>query len=417
MRISALLLLIWKSFVRHPLVEQIIFSRFFIGIYIILLYTVLYIFGTLFHPFLFDLFPNNTNFLDIFIYSALSLIFLDFLLKLLLKKSEKVFANFIRFPRSKKKIFIFSITKESLNIWNFYLIIFFFSFLTNSFCLNYGLWITISAFIFLYLSQVAISLCVNYIKEENSLIFYNFLISNRIFVTEEIMNYILLNIKMIFRSPLLRRNFITYLVLFLSCSYMFASKEMIMIQFLPTKIIFISIFMGLFPAIFNQFLFSAEASFFDQLMISPNFKKILPAKYFLNTFFSFLSYFLLLFFFPFSLQLFIEFTAVFLYVIGVVNSLLLCTILFVEAKIDLFGAFYKNLISTQSVQSLAILLIFSFSIFLIYFISLIFSTQITVVFMMISGGISILFHQKWLNYLYRCFYTNRHTKMEIFRIQ
>jgi hypothetical protein len=71
----------------------------------------------------------------------------------------------------------------------------------------------------------------------------------------------------------------------------------------------------------------------------------------------------------------------------------------------------------NSVQSLVMVFIVLFSIALVVIINLLFSAQVTIYFMMISGGIFILFNQRWFNYLYRCFYLNKYEKMEIFRIQ
>ena len=221
---------------------------------------------------------------------------------------------------------------------------------------------------------------------------------------------------MISRSPRLRQQFFIYCMLLFFCIYMFSAQSAKM-EIFPIKIIVMSIYGLSFPIIFNQFLFSAESSFFDRLMITPNFEKILSAKYLLYVFFTFPVYLALLCINPLNWQSFIELTAIFLYSIGTITLLSFSSMLFVDKKMDLFGSHYKMIANTQSVQTLAILLTNILSIGLVVLISWLFSSQITVYFMMITGGLFILLYQKWFSFLYRCFFAVRHKKMELFRIQ
>jgi hypothetical protein len=234
--------------------------------------------------------------------------------------------------------------------------------------------------------------------------------------SNSIANYLSLNIKMIVRSPRLRQQFLSYLLITIAYFYLISTKQEILYSF-PIRLFFISLLFILFPFIFNQFLFSAEAAFFDHLMIVPNFREILPARYILYLFFPVFSCLILLFLLPFNWASFVELIAILLYSVGTITLFSFSSILFVSTKIDLFGSHYKMLTNPPSVQSFAILLIYIFLMALIILIFWIFSIQVATYFMLISGGISILLSQSWFNYLYRCFYSGKYEKMEIFRIQ
>jgi hypothetical protein len=173
----------------------------------------------------------------------------------------------------------------------------------------------------------------------------------------------------------------------------------------------------MFSTTFNQFLFSAEASFFDHLMTVPNFKKILPARYVFYTCFSLVSFLVLLCILPLSLEVFIELTAIFLYSTGTIILLSFSSILFVTTKIDLFGSQHKMMTNPPSVQSLAIIIIYIFAIAVAILISWLISNQVAIYYMLFAGIISVLYCKSWFNYLYRCFYPNKYEKMELFRIQ
>jgi hypothetical protein len=363
------------------------------------------------------LFPNETNPLNIFLFSLLPLLLFDFVLKFFLKKTDFQFVTIRRFPNTNKSLLTYSIIKEFLSFWNYYLLIFFFSYLTINIYPYHGLLITFISFAIVYLSQLLINQLVNWIKRKiflhSVLVLAHF--SLGILSRGSIANYILLNIKMLVRSPRLRQQFLSYLII--TIVYIYLINKQINIYPFSINLIFTSILFIIFPLIFNQFLFSTEAGFFDHLMIIPNFRSILPAKYVFYLLFSFPSFFILLCVIPFSWESWIELTATLLYSTGTITLFSFCTILFANTKIDLFGSFYKMLSNPPSVQSFAILLIYAFSIALVILISWLFSTRIATYFMFTTGGISILLSNSWFNFLYRCFYPNKYEKMEIFRIQ
>ena len=414
MYIRTILSIQWKSFIRSPLFEQTIVLRLLMCCYVLAIFAFLFFLGTFFEQWAVLLFPNEINALTLFLFSVIALAILDFILKFLFKKSVFNFAVFRRFPNSNKSIFIYSIMREFFNLWNWYLLCFFFAYLTNSIYPHYGLWITVASFVVLLAVQISISIWLNPIKSN---ITYKYYGSNRILLTNETINYLSLTIKMISRSPRLRQQFFTCILLLVFFFYVFIPKQEVMLQIFSIKISFFSVLIGAFSNTFNSFLFSAEAAFFDQLMITPNFKKILSARYFLYVLLSFLLFLIFLLILPLTWQLFIELIAVFLYIVGAVTLLSFCTILFVDTKLDLFGSFYKMQANAQSVQSFVILLVFSISIGLVLLISWLFSPQAAIYYMMTTGSIFFLFRNKWFSYLFRGFYSHRHEKMELFRIQ
>ena len=417
MQIRSILSLHWKSFIRHPLFEQTIVLRLLMCGYVLTLFALLYFSGMFLEQWTTLLFSSETDTLILFLFSVIPLIILDFILKFLLRKSQFNLVPIRRFPNSNKSIFIYSIIREIVSLWNWYLSCFFFAYLTGSIYPYYGLGITIALFVVLPVVQISVSMWVNHIKSNNASISHKFCVSNRILPTTEIINYLSLNIKMISRSPRLRQQFFVCCIFLALGFYVFSTKQEMILQTFPIKIFFISVLIGYFPITFNQFLFSSEASFFDQLMVTPNFKKIFSARYPLYVFFSSLSFLIWLFIIPLTWPSFVELIAVFLYIAGTVTLLSFCSILFVDTKMDLFGSMFKTYVNTQSVQSFVILVIFAISIGLVFLVSWLFSPQVAIYYMMITGGISILLRHKWFSYLFRCFYPHKYEKMELFRIQ
>ncbi|MCL1934703.1 MAG: DUF5687 family protein [Candidatus Azobacteroides sp.] len=415
MKIRTLFLLNWKSFVRNPLVEQEVTIRFVIGVSVISLFSLLYILGLFLGQWATVLFSDEASPLKIFVYSALLLLAVDFVLKFLFKKCDNSqYTNFLRFYNSRKSITIYIALMELVNFWNYYLLIFFFSYLKNIIYPNYGLLTGITLLFALYLTQILISYRIRKIKSNRAEIKFISGFSLNLFPESILSNYLLLNVKMMIRSPRLRQQLFVYLLSAAAYLY-FIQNKMLADSFL-IQLVFTSFFFASFPMLFNQFLFSAEASFFDYLMISPNFNKILTAKFILYLPIQVFSFLVLLIVLPFTWEAFIKLTAILFYNIGVITLLSFCCILFANTKMDLFGSFYKLLANTQSLQALIVLFVFTLSISLVILITLLFSSHVAICFMMISGGIFILFNRSWFNYLYKCFYPNKYEKMEIFRI-
>ena len=417
MKICTLFLLKWKSFIRHPLIEQTITIRLLLSVYVVSIFFFLFFFGSFLELLAIIVFPSKASPLTIFVCFSLALLLLDFVLKFLLKSCDNYqYINFLRFNRSRKSIYSFIVLMEFLNLWNYYLPVFLFSFLKNNIYQEYGISTAFILVFLLCISQILISLWVSKIKSNKigtkSLPF--FLLN--IFSENIISNYLLLNIKMIVRSSRLRYQLVVQFLFTAAYLYLIHNNKFQESPF-PIQLLFTTLTLSFSPVQFNQLLFSAEASLFDHLMITPGFKKNLTAKYILYLMIAGFVFLLILFILPFTWESFIELTAGLLYSTGTITLLSFCCLMFVDTRIDIFSPFSKSYSNMNSVQSLVILFIVSFSIALVAVINLFFSAQVTIYFMMISGGIFILFNQLWFNYLYRCFYLNKYEKMEIFRIQ
>ena len=420
MKIHTIFSLKWKSAIRHPLFEQSLIFRLLFSVYICSLLCLLFIAGFFYSQFCYQLFPEEPNPFLLFLFSFAPLLCVDFVLKFFLKKGSFQFLSLHRFPNSRNSINSYLLIRELFNFWNIYLLVFFYSYLTKNIYPDYGLLITFISFAVIYSSQLLISRLINYIKQNTIDAFSKPVFINHSFPTiaskSAITNYLSLSLKMIIRSPRLRQQFLVYLLLTTFYFYIMATKPENLDSF-SIRLVLGSILFILFPLTFNQYLFSAEASFFDHLIITPSFKKILPTRYVLYLFFSFISLSVSLFIISFDLKGLVELIAIFLYCIGPITLFSFSSILFVSTKIDLFGSHYKMLTNPPSLQSLVVFLIYVFFMLLAIFVSWLFSVQAAIYFMLVTGGISILLSKYWFNYLYRCFYPGKYEKMEIFRMQ
>jgi hypothetical protein len=408
----------WESTIRHPLFEESLIFRLLICVYIFAFLCFLFIAGQFFDRFCYRLLQDDTNPLNLFLFSTIPLLLLDFVLKFFFKKADIQFLTMRRFPNSTKSIRFYFVVKELINFWNYYLLIFFFSFLTTNVYQYSGLPITIGAFVALYFSQLLISQCINHLKRISSSVSAPFLLNDSslsLLSKSNLWNYISLTIKMIVRSPRMRQYFFSFLFLSVAFIYLI-SKQVVEFPF-PIRLVYLLFYFTAFPMLFNQALFSAEAAFFDHLMMTPNFQKMLLAKYVICLFFSIVSFFVLLFVIPIDWKFFIGLLAMLFYAMGTVTLFSFSSILFVSTKLDLFGSYSKMLKNPPSVQSFYVFVTFALSIALVILISHIFSPQVAVWFMFITGVVSILFSNPWFSYLYRCFRPNKYEKMEIFRIQ
>lgn len=412
MHIYDLALLQWKSFFRSPLLEQTIVFRLLIGLWTLSLLYLLYVTGSFMEAY----FGNKlTQPLILFALFSICGFVIDLLVKYLFKKPHFQFKSFFRFPESKSSINYYLIIRELYSVWNFYLLIIFFPFLSGRIYPVLGLVITITLFLFLYLVQLSISLLVNRFKENRTYssktkLFFR----TKIELKSAIANYLLLNVKMTLRSPRLRYQMLLSVVLSGLYIYLLhhSKIESYGMRLFLISVIFLILSLGL-----NQFLFSAEAVFFDHLMILPRFRLILQAKYLFYLFFSVILLGTFFFIVPMNWEAVIELLAIFCYCSGTITLVSFCGILFVNTKIDLFGAQSKMITPPPTTQSLSNLLIYAVFLALAYAVYCLFSREISIYFMLFVGVISILYRNIWFNYLYKCFSANKYEKMEIFRIQ
>jgi hypothetical protein len=220
---------------------------------------------------------------------------------------------------------------------------------------------------------------------------------------------------MMVRSPRFRQLLLFFLLIVPMCLYIIINEEFtssFIIRFTYTVLYF-----SLPSTLFNSFLFSAEAAFFDHLMITPDFRKILTARYILYLLISVILFFILLILHPFTWESLLFLIAVFFYSVGTMTSMSFCSILFIDKKMDLFGSYRKMIARGQSVQSFVITIIMFLLLTVAIIVYYLFSQNTAILFMMISGVLCMVFHQRWFNYLLKRFHVIKYEKIEIFRIQ
>lgn len=420
---------------------------------------------------------NGNNYLDAFLYILLASSILDFIIKSLKKKGNVIPQAIRRFPNSEKKILVFQIIKELFSIWNFYLVIFFLYYITQYIQTHHGIIISIISYLIIYIVQLFNTQLIYHINMSRHSYIYTlsciFIFSAILFgcykmhfphtsllilycsipilatVTlllikqnyllckylnsntpqnanislwtlktppeKSIANYILFSIKMFMRSPLFRKQLISYAILttiYLYIYYQLGNRTEISFVFNVISIFLIS---TSFPLIFNQYLFSAEASFFDHFMIIPQFKNILLARYILCLCMSLIPVSLLFLLVPLTFTSTITLISAIVYALGTITLLSFSSLLVADTKIELS---ISNLIDTSPPlgQSLVILATYSISATLIFILSLV-STIATIYSMFIIGILSIISSNRWFNFLYKKFYSNRYEKMEKYREQ
>ena len=179
------------------------------------------------------------------------------------------------------------------------------------------------------------------------------------------------------------------------------------------NVIFSSIIFIILSLVLNQYIFSAEASFFDKLSLLPDVRKLLLARYVILVVASVFSYFIWFVLYSGSKSIF-QSTAIYVYSLGPILVSSFGSILFANHKIDLFVSNMKLAANSATSQSLFIILIYSFWIGLVNILN-IYYPYITYKFMFITGCLFIILSPYILNYIYFLFNKNRYSKLSKYR--
>ena len=419
MKLFDLLSLQWKSLVRSHLLEQIIMFRLLIALLLLTMFVMLYMAGGVVNKYLDQIFYDLYNPFIVLFLLLICLMALDFIIKFFLKPQSYQFKPFRRFPNSNNYIRKYLLIKESFNFWNIYLLIFLFPCIYYRVYPAYGKTVMIISCIVIYFCQIWISNRVNNLRDNKN---YNFntkyFYSINIKTNNCLANYILLNLRMMIRSPFMLRQLLIFLLLSMLYMYLLYFK-LGSVPFIY-NILLMSMTFLLLPLGFNQYLFSSESSFFDKLMLVPGYKRILQAKYILYLFFSFgvllVNIILLITQNP-SWQSFLKIIAVFCYSSGTILLATFSGIMFVNNKIELFGSKSKMTAVPPTMQAFGSILIFGFCFFMVWVISIFFSHSAAIYFMLAIGCLSFIGSKSWFNFLCLSFRYNKYDAMEIFRKQ
>lgn len=422
------------------------------------------------------IFPQQDNVLDRVILLAGMLLILDFVVKSILRNFRFPFAYFFRFPSSKKRLYRYSILSECISPWNFYLLVLFSPFLAFTIYPAHGFTFTVLSFISLYSLHLLISMavrCINMNKHRISLfllflvlgavgvyVFYRLhlhlsaswqlliaiILSQslylslshhnisksrywhdakgrtdrplawlpRIYPSGLLTGYVLFNLKMMWRSPVMRKQFFSYLVLSAAYLYIFHQRPALFDHYI-TATIFTSLLLTLYPLLFNQFIFSAESAFFDRLVLTCNFNRYLASKYLLYLGFSLLSFIAFLICTQAAAYSLFELAAILLYSAGTITLLSFTSILVTNSRVELFDASRKMWSNPPTGQTLVVILCYSLAIAAIVALQLLLSRQAAMYYMFFCGIISIACLNYWLKILLKAFGRKKYKAMEVFR--
>ena len=472
-----LLRLSWKSARRNNSFGNDILDFLFKYIYLISILFVLYITGSLLTEYGYEFLSNKANPLEfIYFYSSIAIL-IDLILKIIFKKTSFRFAFIQQLPNTKRSIKAYWILNELFSAWNIYLILFFFSFITNHIYPKEGIIKTMFLILNLFILQLLagqlasiiqyrrkVSVCLlaiiatcllllaihfyidweikmnvirqialvissfsvvvlslnvsyNYIKycAENTYSTntrFNTLMG--VSLKGNLFKYNILFLRMLFRSPRMRQELIIAVLLTVLYFFVYTKfDDRSMLSVFSMNVIFSSIIFIILSLVLNQYIFSAEASFFDKLSLLPDVRKLLLARYVILVVASVFSYFIWFVLYSGSKSIF-QSTAIYVYSLGPILVSSFGSILFANHKIDLFGPNMKLAANSATSQSLFIILIYSFWIGLVNILN-IYYPYITYKFMFITGCLFIILSPYILNYIYFLFNKNRYSKLSKYR--
>ena len=472
-----LLRLSWKSARRNNSFGNDILDFLFKYIYLISILFVLYITGSLLTEYGYEFLSNKANPLEfIYFYSSIAIL-IDLILKIIFKRTSFRFAFIQQLPNTKRSIKAYWILNELFSAWNIYLILFFFSFITIHIYPKEGIIKTMFLILNLFILQLLagqlasiiqyrrkVSVCIlaiiatcllllvihfytdweikmnvinqivliissfsvvvlslnvsyNYIKycAENTYSTntrFNTLMG--VSLKGNLFKYNILFLRMLFRSPRMRQELI--IAVLLSVLYFFVYtkfEDRTMLSVFSMNVIFSSIIFIILSLLLNQYIFSAEASFFDKLSLLPDMRKLLLSRYLIFVISSVFVYLIWFLIYSDTKSIF-QTTAIYVYSLGPILVSSFGSILFANHKIDLFGSNMRLAANSTTSQSLFIILIYSFWIGIINILN-IYYPVITYKFMFITGCLFIILSPYILNYIYFLFNKNRYSKLSKYR--
>lgn len=463
MDLLSLLILKYKSIIRHPLWSQTIIMKFIGALYIFSLLSSIYFLGLV----LVDIYKETIQIQNVHSIVSISIVLLfivDLILKFLFINPGFKYVYLYRLPGSDFYLKEYYVLKEIFSIWNIYLIILLSPLLIKVVLPACGILFILKCFICIFLLQTlnsGLAYCFLSLKHRlfsfsifmilcgvilllnknnlqfdlkkipfilpivlllNIILFRVVLSKSRYERIESAgrflkgvfslsygltFEYLSINLKTIIRSPFLRLHFIKFLVMLLVYFFIIVSgKYPPFLSFILKILLF-----NLYVLFFNQYLISTVSSFFDHLGIVPDFKYYLKAKYIEYVLFSLITFIL------FSILLNkapnMELLGIIFYCIGPVTLLSFIVILLPQTSLNLYR--YQSWSNTPAFQVLAIIAVFFISVSLVIAIHFFFSEIILYWFMILSGALWILFSGKWLNFLLRHLWIRKYAHMEIFR--
>jgi hypothetical protein len=473
MNLKQLFLLEWKAFKRHPLFYQNSLMLLIFSILIVFIFLTIYNIGGLFA--LLSKVPSLNKFSPfklVLLYSS-ALLCVDYIIKSIYRNNQINIHPLRKYPFKDKELLIYLLIKECFSFWNISLLLLLLQFIIINIIPEHGILISLILICNLYFGQIFVSIISRLSKAKLSymligitcllllsvVIFYSHLtdilmiriniilwflliminyklfthlfskikyedstrIVYDIFFRYGIMqkkqsyslNFIILNLKMIWRSPRLKYQFFLCLILIAVYSFIIVSKD-IFFNIYQIRIILISLCFCLFPLIFNQYIFSSEGSFFKLLVLNPSFPNyFLKSKYIQYVCFSLIPFSILIIITCFKAINYFYIIAISFYSLGIITLLSFCSILFVNSRYNLFGSYTYSLSKGLSLQTLIVILIYSISIGLVILISIIFNEHTAMIFMLVTGCLGIMHFDRWIKFIFNIFWKDKYREIEI----
>jgi hypothetical protein len=228
------------------------------------------------------------------------------------------------------------------------------------------------------------------------------------------MKYLLFEWKLISRSRRLKQLMVP-LICFVLYFYLIVNPFHSLSGIFIFRLFFLYALISIPGATYSQFIFSAEASFMDKLMISPvSIYAVLKAKYRLYCCFAFV---IMIIIFPsilFTVSL-IEILSSFIFTIGFMYFVCFQCARFNFKRLNIKATKYYNWQGmTINQQIISFIAIFG-SGGVIFIIDKLFGENITLLIMSITGLCLILTNKFWLSSISRNFAKTRYHRLECFR--
>ena len=391
----------------------------------------------------------------IFIFTCGILLFNDYLIKCLHKRNS-IFSSLIKcIPGSNELYTPYYLVREATSIWNLYLLFFFLcpifftmydlhgitnammlfvgvflltilvsnmvfslNMMTNKFLSVISHLIILSLILFLFHyslimswewllgSSLLLLLVVNYFfvihnvkrvkywtGQEGKKRFFVFRNKIPIFRRTSFFLYISLHTRMILRSPILRRQAVSTILMTILCMISFTVNGRIMENYM-TRCVLFSLLLLYFPMTLISF-FATEGAFFDRLISSPSFRTFLKARYLECVLYSSAFFISMLFVFKDDTGI-LYLTALFFYCTGFILPLNFPRLFFAYDKIDISKT-SKSWTSTSGlVPELYTLVVYIVTMLLVLLTYNLFSALVATHFMLWTGLICGIISPWWL---------------------
>lgn len=396
---------------------------------------------------------------------------IDITLKYFFKRTDFSFLTLTRLPTVKKQIRIYYLLSEMLSFWNVYAIVLLLPVLLETVYAGMGMSMFVISLAILYALQLLCSLLVvplTMMKVSLSLILLGVIsLSNFVFylalhygsalshfigslyfvmllyavftcskhtinqpldqgafavkkarhlrkltTANPMLNYLLFGLKMLWRSPVLRRQLICYMVLSIVYIYIYNTRALLGTSAIG-RLAVMSFLFSAYPLLMGHFYIAAESAFFEKLIQMPGFFNYLWSKYCLSLCFMSGSF---IFFLVFAKNsIFVEAVVIFLYCMGPISLGSFTAICFANTRLNLYGKMFEIYDLGLSLQAWVVMFAYLLGLLVVLLIQLTVPGNAVLIFMAIAGLSCLIFAKRWLKFLVYKFLKDKYKKVDLFR--